>query len=136
MYGLVGNVFGLADFLTGVDDEELVVGIGMASIELFAAQVDIDVDRLRKPQADMARSEGNRAVVQRLMLKIEEQFRNWIKKIGFQVNHLKCGRIDPSGPLETHGVGTCSGDDLTHGIRAVGSLLEIEEISGGTVPNA
>ena len=136
MYGLVGNVFGLADFLTGVDDEELVVGIGMASIELFAAQVDIDVDRLRKPQFDMASSEDDRAVVQRLMLKIKEHFRNRIKKIGFQVNHLKCGRVDPSGPFEIDRVGTRSGDDVAHRIRAVGSLLEIEEISGGTVPNA
>ena len=70
----------------------------MVSIELFTAQVDGDVDRLREPQADMARGKDNRAVVQRLMLKIEEQFRNWIKKIGFQVNHLKCGRIDPRSP--------------------------------------
>ncbi len=133
---LVGNLFGLGDFLARVDDEELVVGVGMASIELFAAQVDRYVDRLRKPQANMARGEDNRAVVQRLMLKIEEQFRNWIKKIGFQVNHLKCGRIDPSGPLETDSVGAPPGAEVTHGIRAVGSLLEIEEIDGGTVPNA
>jgi len=133
---LVGNVFRLGDLLTRVDDEELVVGVGMASIELFAAQVDIDVDRLRKPQSDMARSEGNRAVVKRLMLKIEEQFRNRIKKIGFQVKHLKCGRIDPSGPLEIDRVGTRLGAEFAHGVRAVGSLFEIEEISGGTLPNA
>lgn len=96
---LVGNVFGLGNLLVGVDNEELVIRIGMASIELFSAQVDCDIDRLRKPQADIARSEDNRAVVERLMLEIEEQFGDWIKKIGFKVNYLKCGRIDPSGPL-------------------------------------
>jgi hypothetical protein len=108
----------------------------MASIELFATQADRNVDRLRKPQADMARGEDNRAVVQRLMLKIERQVRNWIKKIGFQVNHLKCGRIDPSRPLEIDSVGASPGDEVTHGIRAVGSLLEFEEIGGCTLPNA
>lgn len=133
---LVGNLFGLGDLLARVDDEELVIGVGMPSVELFAAQVDRDLDRLRKPQADIARGEDHRAVVQRLMLKIEEQFRNWIKKIGFQVNHLKCGRIDPSGPLETDRVGAPPGAEGTHGIGAVRSLLEIEEIGRGTVPNA
>lgn len=66
--GLVGNAFGLGDLLARVDDEELVLGIVVASIELFAAQVDSDVDRLRKPQGDIARGEDHRAVVQRLML--------------------------------------------------------------------
>jgi hypothetical protein len=133
---LVGNVFGLGDLLARVDDEELVVGVGMASTELFAAPVDRDVDRLRKPQADMACGEDNRAVIERLMLKIEEHFRNWIKKIGFEVNHLKCGRVDPSGPLETDSVAAPPGAEGTHGIRAVGSLLELEEIGGGALPTA
>jgi hypothetical protein len=60
------------------------------------------------------------------MLKIEEQFRNWTKKIGFQVNHLKCGRIDPGSPFETDRIATSTGAEGTHRIRAVESLLEIE----------
>lgn len=133
MASVVGDG-GFGDFLIGVDGEEAIVGVGVMFVELFIVEMDGDVGDLRKPEIVVMSCEGDRAIVDGLMLEIEEDFGDRLQEIGVEMKDLESFGIDEGGALEKDGIGHVGNAKFAHGIRAIEPLLKSDFVSGNVVP--
>ena len=134
--GKTEGLLGRMHLLGGVRGENLKVAENMAAIKATAAELDIKIGGLRKPELLAARVEANGGIVDGNVLAGETDFFDGLDQIGLEMEDLKAARIDPSAAGEQDRIKNSLDDIRPERVALIRLLLEMNQPSWMSPPLA